>query len=75
MAKNFHNMSLDEKYGYLMGMLFRYKAVITDALNDDEESNFSKFLFAIHVAEGAAECFEYLQSVLFLLDLRNSGRI
>ena len=50
-------------------MLLRYNSVIVDVLNEDEESDFCKFLFALHIAEGAAECFENLQYVLFLLNL------
>ena len=72
MAESFYSMNLDERYGYLLGMLLRYKSVIADVLNDDEESDFSRFLFAIHIAEGAAKCFENLQYVLFLLNLRHS---
>ena len=75
MAESFYNMNLDERYGRLLGMLLRYKSVIADVLNNDEESDFSKFLFALHIAEGAAECFENLQYILFLSNLRYSRTI
>ena len=75
MAERFNKMNLDKRYKYLMGMLLRYKAVLADVLNDDEESDFFKSLFALHIAEGVAECYENLQYVLFLLDLRYSRTI
>ena len=75
MAESFYIMNLDERYGRILGMLLRCKSVIVDVLNDDEESDFSKFLFALHMAEGAAECFENLQYILFLSNLRHSRTI
>ena len=75
MAQRFNKMNLDKRYEYLMGMLLRYKAALADVLNDDEEIDFFKSLFALHIAEGAAECFENLQYVLFSLNLRYSRTI
>ena len=75
MAERFNKMNLDKRYKYLMGMLLRYKAVLADVLNDDKKNDFLKSLFALHIAEGAAECFENLQYVLFLLNLRYSKTI
>ena len=64
--EEFARMSLNEKLGYLFGMAVRYRRVLIEVLNDPEESDIRKFIYALVLADGFARIFECMQEIFEL---------
>ena len=68
---NFPEMGFDEKVGHLYGLLLLHKTELIEVLNDQNEPDSNKFLYAIVLADGLANAFN---CVLNLYQMREYFR-
>ena len=64
--EEFARMSLNERLGYPFGAGIRYRRLLIDILNDPEEPDRRKFLYALVLADGLARIFECMQEIFEL---------
>ena len=62
-------MTIHEKIDFFIRMILTYRNVSIEVLNDNEESNLSKFIYILHLAEGVSLFFEELTNILIMLFL------
>ena len=62
-------MTIHEKIDFFKRMILTYRNVSIEVLNDNEETNLSKFTYILHLAEGVSLFFEELKNILIMLFL------
>ena len=68
---NFPEMSFDQKTGYLYGLLLLHKTELIKVLNDQNEPDSNKCLYAIVLADGLANV---INCILNLYQMREYFR-
>lgn len=71
MSANFERMTPLERSIHIIDLLLIYREIIINVLNDDEETDITKSVYLLNLAEGAAFCIENLQHALVLPSIQS----
>ena len=71
MSANFERMTPLERCIHKIDLLLIYREIIINVLNDDEETDITKSVYLLNLAEGAAFCIENLQHALVLPSIQS----
>ena len=67
-------MTIHEKIDFFIRMILTYRNVSIEVLTANKESNLSKFIYILHLAESVSLFFEELKNILIILFLDNFFR-